>query len=77
MSDYLPVDATAYTNAHFGQGNGPIGLDNVGCSGSELRLVDCSYDSHTSDCSHVEDAGVLCQRECKLYSYCTQITSAP
>ena len=55
---------TVYTSAHFGQGSGPILLDNLACSGSESRLVDCTYDNNTADCSHSEDAGVRC-RGCK------------
>ena len=63
------VGAVGYTNAHFGQGTGPILLDNLGCSGSESRLVDCSYDSHTADCSHSEDAGIRCRPcKCPMYS---------
>ena len=54
------TDATAYSSAYFGQGIIPILLDDVGCSGSEVRLIDCPYDSVTSDCSHSEDAGVRC-----------------
>jgi hypothetical protein len=44
-------------------GSGPIYLDNVACSGSELTLAQCTYDSHTEDCQHVEDAGVRCARK--------------
>ena len=36
-------------------------LDDVNCLGSESQLISCSYDSHTADCSHAEDAGVRCQ----------------
>ena len=36
-------------------------MDNVACTGSELRLLDCSYDSDTSDDTHAEDVGVRCQ----------------
>jgi hypothetical protein len=36
-------------------------LDNVGCSGAESRLIDCSHNAIGShDCSHSEDAGVTC-----------------
>ena len=55
------TDATAYSFARYGQGSGPIHLDNVACTGTEDALVNCAYVSHTSDCFHFEDAGVHCQ----------------
>jgi len=55
------TDATAYTNAHFGQNtNIIIALDNLDCTTAQSRLIDCTYDSNTADCSHSEDAGVAC-----------------
>ena len=58
--------ATAFVRASFGPGTGPILLDNVGCSGSETRLVDCINNGiGVNNCGHNEDAGVRCQ--CKLY----------
>ena len=60
---FFTTDATAYSFARYGQGSGPIHLDNVACTGTENALVNCTYDSDTSDCSHFEDAGVLCQRK--------------
>lgn len=50
--------------APFGEGSGPIHMDEVGCSGSESRLVDCSYISN-HNCRHSEDAGVRC-RPCEF-----------
>ena len=55
------TDATAYLYAHYGQGTGPILLDDVACTGTEDALVNCTYDRYTSDCRHYEDASVLCQ----------------
>ena len=52
--------ALAYSSATFGQGSGPILLDNVACTGLENSLVNCSFDNNTSDCAHSEDAGVQC-----------------
>ena len=58
----ITVDATAYSLARFGQGTGPIYLDQVGCTGSEARLTDCTSNPvGVHDCSHFEDAGVGCQ----------------
>ena len=59
----LTGEVVAYTNGYFGQGTGPIWLDNVQCSGSETHVVNCTctnrgIDRH--DCGHHEDAGVDC-----------------
>ncbi len=59
----IPIDATALTLSPFGEGTGPIHLDDVRCNGFEDALVNCTYDSNTADCLHFEDAGVRCQRK--------------
>ena len=57
--------AIAYSNAYFGQGSGPILLDNVTCTGSELTLASCSHlgVGITRSCSHSKDAGVRCYEQ--------------
>uniref|UniRef100_A0AAA9RXP2 Scavenger receptor cysteine-rich domain-containing protein DMBT1 n=1 Tax=Bos taurus TaxID=9913 RepID=A0AAA9RXP2_BOVIN len=48
-------------DARFGQGSGPIVLDDVGCSGYETYLWSCSHNPwNTHNCGHSEDASVIC-----------------
>ena len=46
-------------NAYFGQGSGPIQLDDVECTGKETSITNCSSTTVVS-CMHSEDAGVRC-----------------
>ena len=53
--------ATAFRTAFFGQGTGPILLDNLGCTGNEIKLVNCPHNGIGIDnCVHAEDAGLRC-----------------
>ncbi len=54
------TDAHAVSSAFFGPGSGPIYLDDVQCSGTELSLLDCQA-STIHNCVHDEDAGVRCE----------------
>ncbi|XP_023492415.1 neurotrypsin isoform X5 [Equus przewalskii] len=53
--------AKARTMAYFGEGKGPIHVDNVKCTGNERSLADCiKQDIGRHNCRHSEDAGVIC-----------------
>lgn len=53
--------AKARSMAYFGEGQGPIHLDNVRCLGTETSLGQCPAEGQEGhDCRHSEDAGVIC-----------------
>ena len=56
------IVAEARILATFGQGSGPIFLDDVDCNGTELLLTNCtSFGVGVHDCNHFEDAAVVCK----------------
>ncbi|XP_062572436.1 deleted in malignant brain tumors 1 protein-like [Saccostrea cucullata] len=53
--------STAVSNARYGQGPGPILLDDVICKGTETSILQCrSKGWYTNNCDHTEDVGVIC-----------------
>ncbi|XP_046901314.1 soluble scavenger receptor cysteine-rich domain-containing protein SSC5D-like [Hypomesus transpacificus] len=69
---------SAPSSASFGQGSGPIWLDDVGCSGSEATLAVCPHPPFGShNCDHGEDAGVVCGNSAPTTSTSRPATSTP
>ena len=64
----ITAGASTPTRAFFGAGTGQIWLDDVACTGTEARLVNCrSRGFGVHNCNHNEDVGVRCIPEfCKL-----------
>lgn len=51
----------AFGGATYGQGSGPVWLDNVKCMGTETSIEECSHNSWGShNCYHWKDVSISC-----------------
>ena len=58
----MSIGGRAYSNAYFGAGRGPIFLDDVQCTSSANKLLECpSRPILSHNCLHSADAGVGCE----------------
>ena len=56
--------------AAYGQGTGPIVLDNLQCTGTEETLFNCTHNGvNIHNCAHSEDAGAICNTDCETKCY--------
>ena len=56
-----PDAVAAPVNAQYGEGTGPILLDNLQCLGTESDLLTCVHNGiGEHDCDHSEDASAEC-----------------
>ena len=69
MHHFILCLGVARGSAYFGQGTGSIMLDDLGCTGSEATLTNCSYSS-AHNCYHFEDVGVSCSRKIMCVCVC-------
>ena len=61
INPLIITGATPLTLGEVVDGTGQIILDNLRCTGNELRLVDCRHGGlGIHDCDHSEDSGVRC-----------------
>ena len=62
MAPCIHEGSEAFTDAYFGEGEGEIALDELGCTSIEMSLLACPHRRlfNPNNCNHKQDAGVRC-----------------
>ncbi|CAL8317047.1 unnamed protein product [Gadus morhua 'NCC'] len=59
---------SAPRGATFGPGQGPVGLDDINCTGHESELTQCGHRGlGTHNCGHQQDAGLVCEGRVEVF----------
>ena len=65
----ISIGGEAVCCAEFGEGSGPILLDEVSCDSSTDNLLLCNHNGlGNNDCEHFEDAGVICYSKHNMHA---------
>uniref|UniRef100_A0A4W3GQ81 SRCR domain-containing protein n=1 Tax=Callorhinchus milii TaxID=7868 RepID=A0A4W3GQ81_CALMI len=57
---------SVYNSSQYGEGTGPVWINNVQCAGTETHIWNCPYSTVASSSRTSRDVGVLCSGECTL-----------
>uniref|UniRef100_A0A4W3I8H5 SRCR domain-containing protein n=1 Tax=Callorhinchus milii TaxID=7868 RepID=A0A4W3I8H5_CALMI len=57
---------SVYNSSQYGEGSGPVWINNVQCAGTETHIWNCPYSTVASSSRTSRDVGVLCSGECTL-----------
>lgn len=60
-------NAISTGTVRFGQGQGPIWMDDVSCQGTENDIFDCNKTLVNHNCDHSDDAGVICSKSTSIF----------
>lgn len=76
MSVFICSDGIAFSGGRYGQGTGPIWVDDAECIGNETSIAQCPRNLWgANNCRHIEDAGVECSKYTRIYIKLNLITN--
>lgn len=63
LHGHLPIldQVFAFNDAYYGSNTAlPIRVDDLRCTGTEVDLIHCTFDTNVFGCSHSDDVGIRC-----------------